>query len=191
MSTCIGNRATPCGWDAYCAAEFQTWGIGSMAATWGMDHEPVSQRFLLVQEAASALAVSAMTLYRMIQERQFPAVRLRSRWIIPASAVHELTAGPGANQHAPSPALMDVPAAARLLRVSAQTLYRLIHEDGFPAVWLRGRILVPGSVIDDIAAEAMAGRAAVDPKDWVHAHHSPESDTRSARSRQREPGRRS
>lgn len=152
-----------------------------------MGGEPAGQQFLLVQEAATALSVSAMTLYRMIQERQFPALHLRSRWIIPARAVHELAAGSGASTQAVNPTLMDVSAAARLLRVSAQTLYRLIHDGGFPAVWLRGRVLVLGTAIDEMAAEAMTGRTAIDPKDWVHARDSSKLDTRNhAQGRPRE-----
>jgi hypothetical protein len=54
-----------------------------------------------------------------------------------------------------------------VLRVSAATLYRLIPEGGFPAVWLRGRVLVPGGVVDEMAAAALTARAAIDPKDWV------------------------
>jgi excisionase family DNA binding protein len=147
-------------------------GDWSMATRWGQDHEPVTQRFLLVQETSSVLGVSAMTLYRMIQERQFPALKLRSRWIVPAGAIGELTASPMAPAQTLGPALMDVPVVARTLRVSAATLYRLIHEGGFPAVWLRGRVLVPGGVIDDMVAAALASRAAIDPKDWVNGDRS-------------------
>jgi excisionase family DNA binding protein len=137
-----------------------------MTSQWTEDTEPARQRFLLVKEAASALGVSTMTLYRMIQERQFPALRLRSRWIVPADAVGELTAVPMSPPQALWPGLVDVPVVARTLRISAATLYRLIQDGGFPAVWLRGRVLVPSGVVDEMATAAITRRTAIDPKDW-------------------------
>lgn len=143
--------------------------------TTGMEAaHPAIQRFLLVKEAASALGVSPMTVYRMIQDGQFPAVRVGARWVVPARAIGDLTAAPTPPVQALGPNLAEVPVVARILRVSPATLYRLIHKGGFPAVWLRGRVLVSGVVVDEMAATALTVRAAIDPKDWVHAHHQSE-----------------
>jgi excisionase family DNA binding protein len=43
--------------------------------------------FYTVREAADVLRVAPMTIYRAIQEDAFPAVKIRSRYVIPAKAV--------------------------------------------------------------------------------------------------------
>lgn len=43
--------------------------------------------FYTVREAARILRVDPATIYRAIRENAFPAVRVRSRYIVPASAV--------------------------------------------------------------------------------------------------------
>lgn len=43
-----------------------------------------------VAEAAIRLGVSKMTLYRLINKGQFPAVRLGSRLVVPVVAVREM-----------------------------------------------------------------------------------------------------
>lgn len=48
--------------------------------------------FYTVREAAELLRVGASTLYRIIREGDFPAVRLRSRYVIPAAALEEMLA---------------------------------------------------------------------------------------------------
>lgn len=50
--------------------------------------KPVS--FYTVSEAAALLRVSTMTLYRVIREGAFPAVKIQQRIIIPAKAVDAL-----------------------------------------------------------------------------------------------------
>ena len=44
-------------------------------------------RFLTVSQAASLLGVSAMTIYRAVDEGAFPAIRTRGRISIPAKAI--------------------------------------------------------------------------------------------------------
>ncbi|MBB5890642.1 helix-turn-helix domain-containing protein [Kutzneria kofuensis] len=56
-----------------------------------------------MQEAAQILRVNAATIYRAIQEDAFPAVRLRTRYVVPAQAVDEL-----AKQAAQSGGVIDV-----------------------------------------------------------------------------------
>ncbi|MGH3672422.1 MAG: helix-turn-helix domain-containing protein, partial [Pseudonocardiaceae bacterium] len=46
-----------------------------------------SPAFYTVAEAARVLRVTLATLYRAILEDAFPAVRIRTRYVIPASAV--------------------------------------------------------------------------------------------------------
>ncbi len=44
-------------------------------------------KFYSVAQVAAMLGMSPMTVYRAIAERQFPAVRIRGRLIVPAKAV--------------------------------------------------------------------------------------------------------
>ncbi len=48
--------------------------------------------FHTVQEAARILRVDAATIYRSIRAGSFPAIRIRSRYVIPAAALRELAA---------------------------------------------------------------------------------------------------
>jgi len=48
--------------------------------------------FYTVAEAARQLRVDPATIYRAIREDAFPAVRVRSRYVIPAVAVEQLAA---------------------------------------------------------------------------------------------------
>ena len=49
-----------------------------------------SATFYTVAEVARLLRVDAATIYRAIREDGFPAIRVRSRYVIPAAAVQEL-----------------------------------------------------------------------------------------------------
>jgi excisionase family DNA binding protein len=51
-----------------------------------------SPAFYTVPEAARILRVTPATIYRAIREDAFPAVRIRPRYVIPASAVDRLAA---------------------------------------------------------------------------------------------------
>ncbi|MGH3872572.1 MAG: helix-turn-helix domain-containing protein [Pseudonocardiaceae bacterium] len=51
-----------------------------------------SPAFYTVPEAARLLRVTPATIYRAIREDAFPAVRIRTRYIIPAAAVDRLAA---------------------------------------------------------------------------------------------------
>ena len=51
-----------------------------------------SPAFYTVPEAARMLRVTPATIYRAIREDAFPAVRIRTRYVIPASAVDQLAA---------------------------------------------------------------------------------------------------
>jgi excisionase family DNA binding protein len=49
-----------------------------------------SPAFYTVSEAARVLRVTPATIYRAIRDDAFPAVRIRTRYVIPASAVDRL-----------------------------------------------------------------------------------------------------
>ncbi|MGH3866967.1 MAG: helix-turn-helix domain-containing protein [Pseudonocardiaceae bacterium] len=49
-----------------------------------------SPAFYTVPEAARVLRVTPATLYRAIRDDAFPAVRIRTRYVIPAAAVDRL-----------------------------------------------------------------------------------------------------
>lgn len=51
-----------------------------------------SPAFYTVPEAARVLRVTPATIYRAIREDAFPAVRIRTRYVIPALAVDRLAA---------------------------------------------------------------------------------------------------
>jgi excisionase family DNA binding protein len=48
--------------------------------------------FYTVREAARILRVDPSTLYRAIREDAFPAVRIRTRYVVPAAALDQLIA---------------------------------------------------------------------------------------------------
>jgi excisionase family DNA binding protein len=48
--------------------------------------------FYTVKEAARILRVDAATLYRAIRDDAFPAVRVRTRYVVPAAALDKLIA---------------------------------------------------------------------------------------------------
>ncbi|MBV9140604.1 MAG: helix-turn-helix domain-containing protein [Pseudonocardiales bacterium] len=71
--------------------------------------------FYTVPEAARVLRVTPATLYRAIRDDAFPAVRIRTRYVIPASAVDRLAA-----QAAESGGCVDVAAIAAQRRTARE-----------------------------------------------------------------------
>jgi len=59
--------------------------------------------FYTVAEAAQILRVDAATIYRAIKDDAFPAIRLRTRYVVPARALDELV-----QQAAESGGVVDV-----------------------------------------------------------------------------------
>jgi excisionase family DNA binding protein len=55
-----------------------------------MNTVPAGKAFLTVREAADILRVNPVTLYRAIREEAFPAVRIRTRYVVPAKAIEQL-----------------------------------------------------------------------------------------------------
>jgi excisionase family DNA binding protein len=56
------------------------------------DNENARPAFYTVREAARILRVDPATLYRAIREDAFPAVRVRTRYVVPAVALDKLIA---------------------------------------------------------------------------------------------------
>jgi excisionase family DNA binding protein len=73
-----------------------------------------------------------------------------------------------------APRFYSVHAAARILGVSAMTLYREIRDGAFPAVRIRNRLIIPAEAVDDMAQAAIENHSAVDARDWAthdRQHH--------------------
>jgi len=60
------------------------------------------------------------------------------------------------------PTFYTVKEAARILRCNANTLYRAIHDDAFPAVRVRGRFVVPAAAVDQLAELAVSTGGCID-----------------------------
>ena len=71
--------------------------------------------FYTVPEAARVLRVTPATIYRAIREDAFPAVRIRTRYVIPASAVDQF-----AEQAAESGGCVDVAQIAAQRRTARE-----------------------------------------------------------------------
>ena len=50
------------------------------------------RRFFTVAQAAKLLGLSEPTLYRAIRAGEFPAIKVRGRYVVPARAIDELEA---------------------------------------------------------------------------------------------------
>jgi excisionase family DNA binding protein len=66
-----------------------------------------------------------------------------------------------------TPRFLGVPQVARMLGMSPMTLYRAIAEGKFPAVRIRGRLIVPIAVLESMADIAIAEQTVVDAAGWV------------------------
>jgi excisionase family DNA binding protein len=78
---------------------------------------PATQRatFYTVAETAALLRVDAATIYRAIREDAFPAIRVRSRYVVPAAAVEQL-----ATRAAETGGCVDVAAIAAERRLARE-----------------------------------------------------------------------
>lgn len=73
----------------------------------------------------------------------------------------------GAHGGAQQPVFLSVAKTAQLVGMSVMTLYRAIHGGEFPAVRVRGRLLVPVRAIDEMVSAAMTSGAVVDAAEWA------------------------
>lgn len=60
------------------------------------------------------------------------------------------------------PAFYTVREAAKILRCNANTLYRAIHDDAFPAIRIRNRFVVPAAAVEQLADQALESGTCVD-----------------------------
>jgi len=68
---------------------------------------------------------------------------------------------------APTPRFYSVAQVAAMLGMSPMTVYRAIAERQFPAVRVRGRLIVPAKAVDAMADVATAEQTVVDAAGWV------------------------
>ncbi|WP_326957549.1 excisionase family DNA-binding protein [Amycolatopsis sp. NBC_01286] len=61
-----------------------------------------------------------------------------------------------------TPRFLTVDQAAKLLGVSAMTIYRAVDDDAFPAIRTRGRISIPAKAIDAMEEVAVSEMRVVD-----------------------------
>jgi excisionase family DNA binding protein len=73
------------------------------------------------------------------------------------------------------PAFYNVTQIAKALGTSPMTLYRAINEDKFPAIRIRGRLVIPGLVLDQMIQAALSSGALVDAADWVRRDDDPDT----------------
>lgn len=66
-----------------------------------------------------------------------------------------------------TPRFYSVAQVARLLGMSPMTVYRAISAGEFPAVRIRGRLIVPAKAVEAMADEAIADRTVVDAAGFV------------------------
>ncbi len=73
-----------------------------------------------------------------------------------------------ATQPAPeTPHFYSVAQVARMFGMSSMTLYRAISAGEFPAVRIRGRLIVPAKAIEAMAEAAVVDQTMVDASGWV------------------------
>ena len=68
-----------------------------------------------------------------------------------------MTSSGGAQSSVSGPTFYDVQEVADMFKMSRMTVYRAIGSGELRAVRIRGRWLVPGTVIEALVAEAVAG----------------------------------
>jgi len=66
-----------------------------------------------------------------------------------------------------APRFYSVAEVARMFRMSTVTVYRAIAAGDFPAIKVRGRLIVPARAIEAMAEAAVAEQTVVDAAVWV------------------------
>jgi len=66
-----------------------------------------------------------------------------------------------------APKFYSVAQVARMFGMSPMTLYRAIAAGDFPAVRIRGRLIVPAKAVDALADVAIATQTVVDANEWA------------------------
>ena len=73
------------------------------------------------------------------------------------------------SENSVAPAVYSVAATARMLGASEMTVYRAIQDGEFPALRIRGRIVVPAKALEAMTEAAVAGHRTVDVAEWTLA----------------------
>ncbi|WP_433786954.1 helix-turn-helix domain-containing protein [Actinomycetospora sp. CA-101289] len=68
-----------------------------------------------------------------------------------------------------APRFYSVAQAARILGAAPVTLYRAIRAGQFPAVRIRGRLIVPAQALEAMTAASISTGSVVDAADWTTA----------------------
>ncbi|GAY08714.1 hypothetical protein TOK_2669 [Pseudonocardia sp. N23] len=66
-----------------------------------------------------------------------------------------------------APRFYSVAEVAEIFGMSTMTVYRAIAAGEFPAVRIRGRLIVPAKAVDAMVEAAVAERTVVDAGTWV------------------------
>lgn len=66
-----------------------------------------------------------------------------------------------------APRFYSVSEVAQMFGMSSMTVYRAIAAGEFPAVKIRGRLIVPARAVEAMAEAAVAERTVVDAAGWV------------------------
>lgn len=69
----------------------------------------------------------------------------------------------------------SVTEVARMFGMSPMTVYRAIAAGEFPAVRIRGRLIVPARAIEEMVEAALADQGLVDAAGWVPEQRGPEA----------------
>lgn len=69
----------------------------------------------------------------------------------------------------PSPRFYSVAEIATILGMSTMTVYRAIAAGEFPAVRIRGRLIVPARAVESMIDAAVSDRAVVDAAEWAQS----------------------
>lgn len=65
----------------------------------------------------------------------------------------------------------SVTEVARMFGMSPMTVYRAIAAGEFPAVRIRGRLIIPARAIEEMVEAALADQSPVDAAAWVPEQH--------------------
>lgn len=76
-------------------------------------------------------------------------------------------AGRDARALSTAPRFYSVAQVARIFGMSPMTVYRAIADGQFPALKVRGRLIVPAKVIDEMAEAAMTEGVVIEAASWV------------------------
>ena len=69
-----------------------------------------------------------------------------------------------------APRFYSVTEVATIFGMSPMTVYRAISAGEFPAVRIRGRLIIPARAVDEMVDAAMADRSLVDAAGWAPEH---------------------